>query len=325
MQDLQEALTNAAKASELPTQVLGAPRRSGPIFILRGDLLGPEARDALLGASRAVLVGRRGTLAEQLKRLATVRTPPVPQARARRPTEFGRGPEADRLAFFNGYGGFDRAEREYVTVLRDGAHTPAPWINVIANPVFGFQAAADGAGYTWSLNSRENQITPWSNDPVVNRWAKPSTFVTPKLAELWVPTAQPFRAPPKAGLMPRIPHGFGYSRFRHAAAGIDSELVQFILDDDAIQDAPRLLLTNAQRPSPASVSHLLLRLGARSVPGRRRAFHQNRALRRNQCAAGSKPVESRLSVSRSISRSRRPTEFVDRRPQRVSRTPRTGR
>ena len=23
-----------------------------------------------------------------------------------------------------------------------------------------------GSGYTWSQNSRENQITPWSNDPV---------------------------------------------------------------------------------------------------------------------------------------------------------------
>ena len=25
--------------------------------------------------------------------------------------------------------------------------------------------SAEGSGYTWSVNSRENQLTPWSNDP----------------------------------------------------------------------------------------------------------------------------------------------------------------
>jgi cyclic beta-1,2-glucan synthetase len=76
-------------------------------------------------------------------------------------------PAAD-LEFFNGLGGFAKDGREYVTVLEGGSATPAPWINVIANPGFGFQAAADGGGYTWSENSRENQLTPWSNDPTVD-------------------------------------------------------------------------------------------------------------------------------------------------------------
>ena len=70
------------------------------------------------------------------------------------------------LEFFNGLGGFAAQGREYVTLLGPGQSTPAPWINVIANPHFGFQVAADGGGFTWALNSREHQITPWSNDPV---------------------------------------------------------------------------------------------------------------------------------------------------------------
>ena len=56
-----------------------------------------------------------------------------------------------------------------MTVLAAGQSTPAPWINVISNPVFGFQVAVEGAGYTWSVNSRENQLTPWSNDPASDR------------------------------------------------------------------------------------------------------------------------------------------------------------
>ncbi len=78
-------------------------------------------------------------------------------------------PAAQDLEFFNGLGGFDAQGREYVTVLGPGQTTPAPWINVIANPHFGFQVAADGSGFTWALNSRDHQITPWSNDPVADR------------------------------------------------------------------------------------------------------------------------------------------------------------
>ena len=41
--------------------------------------------------------------------------------------------------------------QEYVTVLDEGRSTPAPWMNVVANPTFGFHATAEGAGYTLSL------------------------------------------------------------------------------------------------------------------------------------------------------------------------------
>ena len=73
------------------------------------------------------------------------------------------------LEFFNGLGGFTDDGREYVTILGEGQWTPAPWINVIANPSFGFQTSVEGGGYTWAVNSQQNQLTPWSNDPVSDR------------------------------------------------------------------------------------------------------------------------------------------------------------
>ncbi len=98
-----------------------------------------------------------------------------------------------RLEFFNGLGGFDKNGREYVTVLTAGATTPAPWINVIANPRFGFQVAAEGSGYTWAENSRENQLTPWSNDPVEDP-AGEALYVRDEMTgDLWCATAQPIR------------------------------------------------------------------------------------------------------------------------------------
>jgi cyclic beta-1,2-glucan synthetase len=215
IQDLQEALLTAARVSQNRTQVLqhGGP---GRVFVLRGDLVSDQTRSTLLGAARAVLIGRRGTLAEQLKRLGTVRTTTAQPVRARRPGDFGPAPDTSALAFFNGYGGFDVAAREYVVVLRNGARTPAPWINVVANPEFGFHAAADGAGYTWSRNSRENQITPWSNDPVANRSGEMIFIGDTESGELWGPTAHVHQSPQGAYV---ARHGFGYSGFEHTAGG----------------------------------------------------------------------------------------------------------
>jgi len=70
------------------------------------------------------------------------------------------------LEVFNGLGGFADGGREYVIFLGPAQSTPAPWLNVIANGVVRFPGLESGSGYTWSGNSRENQLTPWSNDPV---------------------------------------------------------------------------------------------------------------------------------------------------------------
>src|SRR5208282_4823849 len=99
------------------------------------------------------------------------------------------------LEFFNGLGGFGADGREYVTLVGPGHGTPAPWINVIANRQFGFQVAVEGGGYTWSLNSRENKLTPWSNDPVTDRPGEVIYLRDEQTGELWCPTAAPIHDP----------------------------------------------------------------------------------------------------------------------------------
>ena len=164
-QDLQASLEALVRASPSPAHAKGAGTR-GAIFVLRSDLVPAEARAVLRSAARAVLLSRRGSLAEQVKRPEEF--PPEREPFFRRAPPRGKPaapPPRPALEFFNGLGGFDAEGKEYVTILGEGQWTPAPWINVIANPSFGFQVSAEGGGYTWSGNSRENQLTPWSNDP----------------------------------------------------------------------------------------------------------------------------------------------------------------
>jgi len=52
------------------------------------------------------------------------------------------------------------------TFLCDGALPPAAWSHVLANRTFGYVAADAGMGHMWYKNARENQLTPWGNDPL---------------------------------------------------------------------------------------------------------------------------------------------------------------
>jgi cyclic beta-1,2-glucan synthetase len=63
-------------------------------------------------------------------------------------------------------GEFDAATGNFTFETSAGVRPARPWINVLANPEFGAQLSEAGAGYSWALNSRLNQLTGWSNDPV---------------------------------------------------------------------------------------------------------------------------------------------------------------
>lgn len=43
-----------------------------------------------------------------------------------------------------------------------------PWVNLLANEQFGTVVSEAGGGFSWAGNSRLNQLTPWSNDPVAD-------------------------------------------------------------------------------------------------------------------------------------------------------------
>ncbi|MDB5520249.1 MAG: cellobiose-phosphorylase [Tardiphaga sp.] len=127
-----------------------------------------------------------------------------------------------------------------MTILGPGQSTPAPWINVVANPNFGFQVGTEGGGSTWSVNSRENQLTPWSNDPVTDRSGEALYLRDNDSGDLWSATALPIR---NEGVTYVARHGRGYSRFTHSVRDIDVDLIQFVPPDDPIKIS-RLKLHN---------------------------------------------------------------------------------
>ncbi|HEU4992707.1 MAG TPA: hypothetical protein VFT52_09480, partial [Luteimonas sp.] len=253
VQDLQVALEMLVRTSRSRTH-LGAEREAGGIFVLRSDLIAGEIRALLLAVARVVLLSRRGGLAHQLDRVVAPR-PEMPPA-ARKPAgDAGvlEKPVADlaALQFFNGLGGFSSDGREYVTVLGPGQSTPAPWINVVSNPSFGFQVAAEGGGYTWSQNSRDNQLTPWSNDPVSDRPGEVLYVHDLDSGALWTPTALPIRIE-QASYIAR--HGRGYSRFEVTTQGISLDLLQYVPLSDPLKISRLVIRNLSDRPRRLSVT-----------------------------------------------------------------------
>jgi cyclic beta-1,2-glucan synthetase len=211
----------------------------GEVYVVRGDNLAADERVLLHTAARVVVASTQGNLVEQLLRVrppvATVREPA-----SRAPLPAGARIDVPRLRFFNGLGGFTSDGREYVVALGKGQQTPLPWINVVANPDFGFLVSESGAGFTWAANSRENQLTPWSNDPVVSPPAE--VFYLQDLASLalWTPTALPIRVD-DATYVARF--GAGYARFDHESQGVHCTMTQFVAIDAPVK-ITTLELTN---------------------------------------------------------------------------------
>ena len=241
VQDLQIAIETAVRSRQSGPR-LGDEHAQGSVFTLRADLMSGEARALLQSAARIVLIAHRGPIADQIAWLTRAEPPDQPPLVRTADYPVPSRPTASALPsleFFNGLGGFDKDGREYVTRLEAGGTTPAPWINVIANAGFGFQVSAEGSGYTWADNSRENRLTPWSNDPVVDPTGEALYIRDEVTGVLWSPTALPVRD----GGAYVARHGFGYSRFEHEANGISLELLQYVPLADPIKIS-RLTLRN---------------------------------------------------------------------------------
>jgi cyclic beta-1,2-glucan synthetase len=239
VQDLQSAIEALVRKINL-TKSIDANDGLGQVFVLRGDLAPTEALRVLSSVARIVLYARRGSLALQIARLVDgkILKPVQHPLKLVQPKILQRDPQ--KLEFFNGLGGFSAEGTEYTIDLRQGYVTPAPWINVIANPNFGFQSAADGGGYTWQGNSRENKLTSWSNDPVSNPLSEVIYVQDEADGELFSPTFAPLKSAEGTHC---TRHGFGYTKFEREVRNLRVELLQYVPLSDSIKIS-RLKITN---------------------------------------------------------------------------------
>ena len=229
LQDLQQALQTMLESS--PEQ--GWADRAGGVFLRRGDLMPSEDQLLLRAVARAVMDAGEGRLQQQLVRpeVALGPLPPPFAASGTRPLEPHEPHAADTgLELFNGFGGFAAGGREYVLHVQAGAGAvpPAPWVNVAAHATFGSAWSELGCGFTWSGNSHDNRLTPWSNDPVSDPAGEAMYVRDEETGAVW--SVSPL--PAGHGLPYTVRHGHGYSIFEHVRHEVESRLRLSILPSD---------------------------------------------------------------------------------------------
>jgi len=210
--------------------------RPGGIFVRRADQLSEEDKVLMQTVARLIVIGSDGPLLEQLNRRRHIE---LPRPLATSPARDRSGPDAaatapqptDRLGAdlqaWNGLGGFTRDGREYVITTTRERRTPAPWVNVLANPWFGSVVSESGGAYTWCENAHSYRLTPWHNDPVQDTSGEALYLRDDEDGRLWSPTPLPAGGP----LPYTTRHGFGYSAFEYEEEGLATELRVFVAID----------------------------------------------------------------------------------------------
>ena len=223
-QPLMERLEKLVQSSTIYT----GEDQVGGVFLRAVDQIEEEDLLLLQAVARVSLVAARGPLAQQIGvPHETIEEPEQLDAK-RVDEEPSRPLPFLELPYFNSLGGFSPDGKEYVIYLGAETNTPAPWINVIANPHFGTLLSENGAGFTWYGNSQRNRLTDWSNDPVLDPHSEVIYIRDEDSGKVWNPTAGPIRERNAY----RVSHGAGYSRYEHNSHAIEQLLTVFVPTDE---------------------------------------------------------------------------------------------
>jgi cyclic beta-1,2-glucan synthetase len=201
--------------------------KPGNVFVRSTDQLSTEDRILFESVARIIIYDNKGTLSEQVnmhyaEKLLPPFLEPKPVVIKDLLPSVPLALPAD-LLFNNGTGGFTADGKEYKIIIDKKQTTPAPWVNVIANPVFGTVVSESGSAYTWAVNAHEYRLTPWSNDPVSDVGGEAFYLRDEETGAFWSPA--PF--PTKWNTPYIVTHGFGYSTFEHKEQGMFSEMCVF--------------------------------------------------------------------------------------------------
>ncbi|MGV3726308.1 GH36-type glycosyl hydrolase domain-containing protein [Hydrogenophaga sp.] len=121
-----------------------------------------------------------------------------------------------------------------------GLRPRRPWVNVLANPAFGTLVSESGAGHSWAINSRLNQLTAWSNDPVADPPGEWFLLQDRRTREVWsvAPSAW---GDDSANY--HVVHGQGHTTIEHRRGDL-AVSVRWCVDATTSVQQVRIRLTN---------------------------------------------------------------------------------
>ena len=247
-QDLHDTIISLVQAGT-EGEFLDQP---GGIFVRNIDQVSEEDRILFQAVARMVFTDRHGTLEEQIARPIVTRAdiPKLVPEHQPGKSEFLPALPFRELKFLNGLGGFTLDGREYVIQLKPGQSTPAPWVNILANPFFGSIISESGSALSWSENAHEFRLTPWHNDPIENPTGEAFYIRDEETGRFW----SPMPAPTSAEAFCVCRHGHGYTVFEQTFEGLSSEATVYVAIDAPLKFTSIKLRNTTDRSRRVSIT-----------------------------------------------------------------------
>ncbi len=225
--------------------------RPGGIFVRVADQISIEDRILIQSVARIIISDSNGTLDYQINKRSLSKTiTPALIPKLSYALQHANVPLPKDLLFFNGLGGFSSDGKEYIVSIDNNRPTPAPWINVLANPHFGCIISESGQSYTWVDNAHEFRLSPWNNDPVTDSAGEVFYIRDDDSGHFWSPTFLPVYS--ESNYI--IRHGFGYSVFAHIEDGIHSEMCVYVHPESMVKFTVLKIKNRSGRPRRLSVT-----------------------------------------------------------------------
>ena len=218
---------------------------SAGFYLLREHEVSAPEKATLLAMARAVFIADGRPIATQVASLKTLWT-----AQAKPKTLALPFTKASPVigSATTPVGQFDAESGEFQFDISPTVRPPRPWVNVISNPSFGFQVSEAGSGYTWAVNSRQHQITPWSNDAVEDPTHEHYTLQDMETGQFLRLTPGNHDAAVATQAKHRVRHGQGYSVFECSHDRIDIKTSFFVDPVEAVKLVRVQLRNSGSRP-----------------------------------------------------------------------------
>jgi cyclic beta-1,2-glucan synthetase len=215
-----------------------APHGSAKLHLLRADELSAEELATLHGLACVRLTADGRPLAHHVQEWCELHEQAFESRHDTATTVVGTSSPTATAATAHA-GTFVPHTGEFVFDVDADRRPTRPWINVLANPEFGAQVSEAGGGYTWARNSRLNQLTTWSNDPVADPPAEWFLLQDLRTREAWsvAPSAWGARS------AYRVTHGQGESVVRHRRGNVEIS-ASWAVDADCAVKQVRLQIAN---------------------------------------------------------------------------------
>jgi cellobiose phosphorylase len=192
----------------------------GGVFIRSSFKLSADELCLLYASARIYLKSSQGSLEERLAEVGSQSNKHHQALAQRNNSQIVKWASLPReiREFDNKLGGFVNDGTAYALNVSMKNLPPKPWSNLVALPNFGFLVTERGGGYTWAGNSRENRLTPWENDAVIDLPHEVVYIRDLETMQYWSPTP----ISPQAEV--KVTHAAGFSRFDSLVNNLSTRL-----------------------------------------------------------------------------------------------------